>query len=76
MSYLDNINETKLANFPEIEAYIIISCHNYSLYNLNDFHMLVATPFDLQYAFSEDNSMVTNYDFDCRRLKGETPQVS
>lgn len=66
MPNTDNLNEAKLANFPEIEAYIIVSCHNFSLYQLSDFHIPVATPFDLIYAFREGNT-IDQYDFDCRR---------
>lgn len=29
---MNNMTEAKLNNFPEIEAYIIISCHNNSLF--------------------------------------------
>ena len=61
----------KLGNFPEIEAYVVISCHNCSLFNEADMHKLVITPFDLTLAFSEDTPF-GNYDFDLHNL----PQAS
>lgn len=45
--YLDNLNEVKLGNFPEIEAYVIVSCYQHSLFGIKDFHKLVVTPNDL-----------------------------
>ena len=44
---IDNVNECKLGNFPEIEAYIMISCYNHSLYTSSHFHQLVVTPYDI-----------------------------
>lgn len=43
----DNINEAKLGNFPEIDAFVIISCYNNSIIDEKQFYKLVITPFDL-----------------------------
>lgn len=48
----DNLNEVKLGNFPEIQAYVVISCPNNSLFALKDFHRLVVTPIDIEVAFA------------------------
>ena len=55
MINLDNLNEVKLGNFGEIEVYIIISCHNHSLFSVKDFHRLVVAPIDLEIAFEKRN---------------------
>lgn len=49
--YLDNLNEVKLGNFPEIDVYVIVSCHNNSLFSVKDFHKLAIAPIDLEIAF-------------------------
>jgi diphthamide biosynthesis protein 2 len=45
IGYLDNINEAKLGNFPEIQAYVIISCYRNALIDTKTYYKLVITPF-------------------------------
>ncbi len=62
MDDVDNLNECKLGNFPEIEVYIIVSCHSHSLYVQKDFCRLVVTPFDVLMSF--DKQKISAYNFD------------
>lgn len=52
---MNNMNEAKLNNFPEVESYVIISCHNNSLFEYKDFYKLIITPFELELAFGENS---------------------
>lgn len=61
---MNNLNQVKLGNFPEIEVYVIISCYNHSLFGLKQFHRLVVTPNDLMVAF--EGRQFDQYIFDCR----------
>lgn len=63
MRQIDNLNEVKLGNFPEIEVYVIISCYQHSLFGVKDFHRLVVTPNDLESAFG--GRPFDEYSFDC-----------
>ena len=42
---LDNLNEAKLGNFPEIDAYVIIACYNNIILDTKKFYKLIITPF-------------------------------
>lgn len=50
---MNNMNEAKLNNFPEVEAYVVISCHNNSLFEYKDFYKLLITPFELELALND-----------------------
>lgn len=51
---IDNLSEAKLGNFPEIEAYVIISCYNSSIIDEKQYYKLLITPFDLMYALDDE----------------------
>lgn len=59
---MNNLNEVKLGNFPEIDVYVVISCFNNSCFTTKDFYRLVVTPMDLEVAF--DNVSIGEYNFD------------
>ncbi|CAK82835.1 unnamed protein product (macronuclear) [Paramecium tetraurelia] len=50
---MNSLNEAKLGNFPEIEAYIIISCYRNSIIDTKKYYKLIITPFQLLQAFSD-----------------------
>lgn len=47
---INNITEAKLGNFPDIEVFVILSCHNHSLYAEKDFYRVIITPYELELA--------------------------
>lgn len=55
----DSLNEAKLNNFPEIDAYVIVSCYRNSLYDLKRFYKVIVTPFELEMALR--NESFSNY---------------
>ncbi len=59
---MNNLNEVKLGNFPEIQVYVVISCFNNSCFSTKEFHRLVVTPMDLEVAFDEVS--ISEYNFD------------
>lgn len=42
---MNSLNESKLGNFPEIDAYIIISCYRNSIIDTKKYYKLIITPF-------------------------------
>ncbi|CAD8087885.1 unnamed protein product [Paramecium primaurelia] len=55
---MNSLNEAKLGNFPEIEAYIIISCYRNSIIDTKKYYKLIITPFQLLQAFSDVRYLV------------------
>ncbi|CAD8157947.1 unnamed protein product [Paramecium octaurelia] len=55
---MNSLNEAKLSNFPEIEAYIIISCYRNSIIDTKKYYKLIITPFQLLQAFSDVKYLV------------------
>ena len=44
------INPYKLANFPEVDIFVLIACHENSAIDSRDFYKPIVTPFELQLA--------------------------
>jgi diphthamide biosynthesis enzyme Dph1/Dph2-like protein len=44
---LDNLSESKLGNFPEIDCFVVIACHNTVLIDEKQYYKLAITPFEL-----------------------------
>ncbi|KAL4442803.1 hypothetical protein ABPG74_010692 [Tetrahymena malaccensis] len=57
--YMSNLNEAKLNNFPEVEAFVIVSCYRNSLFDLKKYYKLIITPFELEMALR--NQSFSNY---------------
>lgn len=53
---INNITEAKLGNFPDVQVFISISCHNHSLYSEKDFYRIIITPYELELALDQDKS--------------------
>lgn len=51
---INNITEAKLGNFPDVQVFISISCHNHSLYSEKDFYRVIITPYELELALEQD----------------------
>ncbi|XP_023949690.2 2-(3-amino-3-carboxypropyl)histidine synthase subunit 2 [Bicyclus anynana] len=60
-------NVAKLANFPEIDIYVMIACPENDLYSCRDFYRPIVYPFELEVALNSNreayyNHHVTDYD--------------
>ena len=50
----DKLTETKLQNFPEVDAFILISCPNESFYDFKEFYKVLITPFEAEFALRDE----------------------
>ncbi|XP_014358010.2 2-(3-amino-3-carboxypropyl)histidine synthase subunit 2 [Papilio machaon] len=60
-------NVAKLANFPEIDIYVMVACPENDLYNNRDFYKPIVYPFELEVALNSNRqpyftNHVTDYD--------------
>ncbi|KAJ2160628.1 Diphthamide biosynthesis protein 2 [Coemansia sp. RSA 552] len=55
------LNVAKLANFPEIEAYVLVACPENSLVDSREFFQPVVTPHELLLALARDTEWSGNY---------------
>lgn len=63
------LNPAKLANFPEIDCYVIIACPENSLQlDVKEFYRPVITPFELEVALNTARTWTGNYITDFRQL--------
>ena len=46
------MTEPKLANFPEVDAYVIISCPYSTFFDFKDFYKILINPFELELVLS------------------------
>jgi diphthamide biosynthesis protein 2 len=60
------LNPAKLANFPEIECFVLVACPENSLVDAKDFLRPIVTPFELQLALQPSPTWTGDYvlDFD------------
>lgn len=54
-------NVAKLANFPEIDIYVMIACPENDLYNNRDFYKPIVYPFELEIALNSNREQYYNY---------------
>ncbi|XP_045446821.1 2-(3-amino-3-carboxypropyl)histidine synthase subunit 2 [Melitaea cinxia] len=54
-------NVAKLANFPEIDIYVMIACPENDLYNNRDFYKPIVYPFELELALNSNRESYYNY---------------
>lgn len=52
---MNNITETKLKNFPEIQCYIIVSCHTNTIIDQKQYYMLIMSPYEIELAFKSES---------------------
>jgi len=63
------LNPAKLANFPEIDCYVIVACPENSLQlDVKEFYRPVITPFELEVALNTARTWTGNYITDFRQL--------
>ncbi|XP_044764321.1 2-(3-amino-3-carboxypropyl)histidine synthase subunit 2 [Coccinella septempunctata] len=58
------ISVAKLANFPEMDVFIVITCAMNEVYDSKEFYKPIVTPFDVEKAFNpESQSLKFTYDY-------------
>lgn len=61
-------NPAKLANFLEIDAYVLIACPENTLLDSSDYYQSVVTPFELEVALNEAQQWTGEYETDFQKL--------
>ncbi|KAG1706976.1 2-(3-amino-3-carboxypropyl)histidine synthase subunit 2 [Nymphon striatum] len=74
---LGKLNVAKLANFMEIDVYVLVACPLNSLIDSKDFYQRIITPYELEVAFNRNrpwtNQCITDYN---RLLPGTDNHVA
>ncbi|KAJ2499692.1 Diphthamide biosynthesis protein 2 [Coemansia sp. RSA 1972] len=68
------LNVAKLANFPEIEAYVLVACPENSLVDSKDFYQPVVTPYELLLALARSREWTGDYITDFHAFLNELDQ--
>ncbi|KDQ53934.1 hypothetical protein JAAARDRAFT_418001 [Jaapia argillacea MUCL 33604] len=70
---LGKLNPSKLANFAEVEAWVMVACEEGSLVDSKEFLKPIVTPFELEIALREKESWTGRYVLDFESvLSGQT----
>jgi len=71
------LNPSKLANFLEIECFVLVACPENSLIEAKDFLRPIVTPFELEISLQSEQSWTGKYVLDFEKiLAGNPPQES
>lgn len=62
------INPTKLANFPEIDAFIVITCPENEVFDSREFLKPILMPFEVELAFNSSRELYAEYCMDFRQI--------
>ncbi|KAJ7915659.1 putative diphthamide synthesis protein-domain-containing protein [Mycena leptocephala] len=66
------LNPSKLANFMEIECFVLVACPENSLVEARDFLRPIITPFELEVALQAEQSWTGRYVLDFEKLLAES----
>ncbi|TFK51534.1 hypothetical protein OE88DRAFT_1659597 [Heliocybe sulcata] len=69
------LNPAKLANFMEIECFVLVACPENSLVESKEFHKPIVTPFELEIALRARESWTGRYVLDFEKLLAEAPET-
>ncbi|KAH0554997.1 2-(3-amino-3-carboxypropyl)histidine synthase subunit 2 [Cotesia glomerata] len=61
-------NPAKLANFAEVDAFVVIACPENEIFDSSEYWKPLCTPFELELAFNDSRKFSTNYCLDFRQL--------
>ncbi|XP_008560628.1 2-(3-amino-3-carboxypropyl)histidine synthase subunit 2 [Microplitis demolitor] len=61
-------NPAKLANFAEVDAFVVIACPENEIFDSKDYYKPLCTPFEVELAFNDSREFSTNYCLDFRQL--------
>lgn len=62
------INPTKLANFPEIDAFVVITCPENEVFDSKDYLKPLLLPYEVELAFNSSRECYTEYYTDFRQI--------
>ncbi|XP_076623349.1 diphthamide biosynthesis 2 [Colletes latitarsis] len=62
------INPTKLANFPEIDAFVVITCPENEVFDSREFLKPILMPYEVELAFNSSRELYTEYCMDFRQI--------
>ncbi|XP_031825978.1 diphthamide biosynthesis 2 [Nomia melanderi] len=62
------INPMKLANFPEIDVFVVISCPENEVFDSREFFKPILTPYEVELAFNNSRDICTKYCMDFRQI--------
>ncbi|XP_060081378.1 2-(3-amino-3-carboxypropyl)histidine synthase subunit 2-like [Ylistrum balloti] len=62
------LNEAKLANFMEIDVFVLVACAENSLLDSSDFYKPIVTPYELEIACNTERDWTADYVTDFRSL--------
>ncbi|KAI9331137.1 diphthamide biosynthesis protein 2 [Pilaira anomala] len=65
---MGKLNVAKMANFMEIDCYVLVSCPENSLIDSKEFYRPIVTPFELEIALIRDMEWTGNYITDFSKL--------
>ncbi|KAJ4490628.1 putative diphthamide synthesis protein-domain-containing protein [Lentinula aciculospora] len=65
------LNPSKLANFMEIECFVLVACPENSLIDAKDFYRPIITPYELEVALQAEQSWTGKYILDFEELLAE-----
>ena len=68
-------NPQKLANFPEIEAFVLVACEQAALIDGRDYLQAVITPWEAEVAFTHGKVWDGEVRLDFEHLLGDDPEV-
>ncbi|CAG9854447.1 unnamed protein product [Phyllotreta striolata] len=66
----------KLANFPELDIYVVITCSMNEIYESRDFYKPIATPFDIEIALNRNADSISDFTYDYNAFLGNTEIAS
>ncbi|KAJ2933761.1 hypothetical protein H1R20_g3331, partial [Candolleomyces eurysporus] len=70
------LNPAKLANFLEIECYVLVACPENSLIDAKEFYQPIVTPFELEIALGAGRSWTGKYVLDFGQILKESQAVN
>ena len=62
------INPAKLANFPEIDAFVLITCPENEVFDSRDFLKPILMPYEVELAFNDSREVYMQYCMDFRQI--------
>ncbi|XP_012137952.1 diphthamide biosynthesis 2 [Megachile rotundata] len=65
---IGKINPVKLANFPEIDAFVVITCPENEVFDSREFLKPILMPYEVELAFNSSRESYTQYCMDFRQI--------
>ncbi|PSN40491.1 2-(3-amino-3-carboxypropyl)histidine synthase subunit 2 [Blattella germanica] len=66
-------NVEKLANFPEIEVFVLVACSENSLLDSKEYYQPIVTPYEVELACNENRTWSEKYVLEFQNLQSEGP---